>query len=331
MGTSVHLKSFRTPSRIGILLINLGTPDEPTSRAVRRYLAEFLSDRRVIEIPGWIWQPVLHSLILTRRPAKVAHAYRQIWDRGSPLATNTREQAAALSHALGSHMVVDYAMRYGNPAIGERIASLIARGCDRVLLAPLYPQYSAATTGTALDKAFETFGTMRTVPAVRTLPPYFDQGSYIEALRASVDEGLAQLDFIPDAIVTSYHGMPERTLALGDPYRRQCEATNALLAKALGRELTIAFQSQFGSAKWFTPATDDLLSRMPREGKRGVVVLTPGFSADCIETLEEIDVRARGTFLAAGGERFAYIPCLNATRAGVAMLLDLVNRELQGW
>lgn len=326
------IETVPSAATVGVLLLNLGTPDAPEPRAVRRYLAEFLSDPRVIEIPALVWKPILHGVILRTRPAKTAHAYGKIWTAGgSPLATNTRDQAEKLARALGGSVVVDYAMRYGQPAIAERIAALKARGCERILLAPLYPQYSAATTATALDKAFDALKAMRAGPALRTLPPYYNDPAYIEALRASVAEALARLDFEPQAILTSYHGMPERTEALGDPYRRHCLETSRRLSQALDREVLVAFQSQFGRAKWFGPATEALLSELPGKGIKRVAVLTPGFSADCIETLEEIDMRGRESFITAGGERFAYIPCLNATPAGMAMLETLVRRELAGW
>jgi ferrochelatase len=317
---------------IGVLLINLGTPDAAEPRAVKRYLGEFLSDPRVIEIPQLIWQPILRGVILRTRPAKTAHAYAQIWtEHGSPLAANTRAQAEKLATALGGSVLVDYAMRYGAPSIADRLAELKARGCTKILLAPLYPQYSAATTATALDKAFDALKAMRAEPALRTLPAYYDDPAYIAALRASIDAALATLDHEPDAIVASYHGMPERTETLGDPYRVQCVETSRRLSEALGRQVLTAFQSQFGAAKWFGPATDALLADLPGLGARRIAVLTPGFSADCVETLEEINIRGRETFMAAGGEQFAYIPCLNATRVGMDMLETLVRRELAGW
>lgn len=320
------------PAPVGVLLINLGTPDAPTPGAVRRYLAEFLSDPRVIEIPRLLWQPLLHGVVLRNRPAKAAHAYAAIWhEEGSPLAVHTQRQAAALGQALGRSVLVDHAMRYGTPAIGDRLAAMTAQGCDRILLAPLYPQYSAATTATAVDKAFDTIRTMRAEPAIRTLPPYYADMAYIAALQRSVIDAIEAQGFAPDAIVASYHGMPERTEALGDPYRRHCVETSRRLSAALGREVLVSFQSRFGRAKWFEPATDHLLSQLPARGFKRVMILSPGFAVDCIETLEEIDIRGRETFLAAGGEAFAYVPCLNAAPAGIEMLETLVRRELAGW
>jgi len=313
---------------VGVLLVNLGTPDAPTPGAVRRYLGEFLSDRRVVEIPPLIWQPILRGIILTTRPRRSAHAYGLVWrEDGSPLAAITRAQAEALD--LGE-VVVDWAMRYGNPAIGERLAAMKEAGCERILIAPLYPQYCSATTATANDAAFAALAKMRWQPAIRTLPPYHDDPAYIGALKVSVEASLAALDFVPDAIVASFHGMPRRTLELGDPYHCHCQKTARLLSEALGRPLTIAFQSRFGRARWLEPATDATLARLAGEGKK-VAVLAPGFAADCLETLEELAIRGRDSFLAAGGTDFAYLPCLNDSTAGMEMLRNIIGRELAGW
>lgn len=318
--------------RVGVLLVNLGTPDAADAKAVKRYLGEFLSDRRVVEIPQLLWQPILRGIILTTRPKKSAHAYQQVWrEDGSPLAAITRAQAAALKDAFGPEVTVDWAMRYGTPAIGERLAALKDAGCERILLAPLYPQYCAATTATANDKAFAHLATMRWQPAVRTLPPYHDDPGYIAALKASVEAGLAALDFTPDALIASFHGMPQRTLELGDPYHCHCRKTARLLAEALGREVLVAFQSRFGRAKWLEPATDRMLEALPAEGRKRVAVVAPGFSADCLETLEELAIRGREQFLAAGGTDFAYLPCLNDSPGGVGMLRSIIARELEGW
>ena len=318
--------------RIGVLLINLGTPDAPDAPSVKRYLAEFLSDRRVVEIPSIAWQPILRGIILRTRPRKSAHAYQQVWtDRGSPLAAFTAAQADALQGAFGDDVLVDWAMRYGRPAIADRLAAMKAAGCERILLAPLYPQYCAATTATANDKAFAALAGMRWQPAVRTLPPYHDDPAYIAALVASVRDGLAALDFAPDAIVASFHGMPQRTLELGDPYHCHCQKTARLLAEGLGGEVIIAFQSRFGRAKWLGPATDATLAALPGRGVKKVAIVAPGFSVDCLETLEELAIRGRQTFLDAGGTDFAYLPCLNASPDGVTMLRHLLARELAGW
>ncbi|HEX8214106.1 MAG TPA: ferrochelatase [Allosphingosinicella sp.] len=318
--------------KIGLLLINLGTPDLPEPGAVRVYLKQFLSDPRVVEIPRLVWQPILRGIILNTRPKKSAHAYKQVWsDEGSPLAAITRRQAKALDGQFGDGVVVDHAMRYGSPAIGERIEVLKSRGCQRILLAPLYPQYCAATTATANDEAFAALAKMRWQPAVRTLPPYHDDPAYIAALRESVEQSLAGLDFQPDAIIASFHGMPERTLQLGDPYHCHCRKTARLLSDALGRELVVAFQSRFGRAKWLEPATDATLKALAGRGVKKIALIAPGFSADCLETLEELAIRGRKDFMAAGGTHFAYLPCLNDSPSGVKMLRSILGRELEGW
>ncbi len=320
------------PRQIGVLLINLGTPDAPDTRSVRNYLAEFLSDRRVVEIPWFVWQPILRGFILNTRPQKSAANYKKVWGpEGSPLAAITRRQAEGLKGTFGEGVLVDWAMRYGRPSIEEAMKRMIDAGCDRVLLAPLYPQYCAATTATANDKAFEMMRALRWQPAVRTLPPYYDDPVHIEALRASIADGLAGLDYEPEAIVVSFHGMPQRTLILGDPYHCQCQKTGRLLGEALGRPVMVSFQSRFGSAKWLDPATDETLAALPAKGVRKVVVVAPGFSADCLETLEEIAMEGRETFHEAGGTDFAYLPCLNDSPIGMAMLRELVGRELEGW
>jgi ferrochelatase len=318
--------------KIGVLLINLGTPDAPDAKAVKRYLKQFLSDRRVVEIPPLLWQPILRGVVLTTRPKKSAHAYSLVWtDEGSPLAAITRAQAKALAGRLeGRGVIVDHAMRYGNPAIADRIAAMKAAGCERILLAPLYPQYSGATTATANDAAFAALETMRWQPAIRTLPPYHDDPRYIAALATSIGESLAALPFAPDAVVASFHGMPQRTLELGDPYHCHCRKTARLLSEALGRDLIVAFQSRFGKAKWLEPATDLTLADLGRAGRK-VAIFSPGFAADCLETLEELSIRGRESFLAAGGRDFAYLPCLNADAPGMEMIEALVLQELAGW
>lgn len=318
--------------RVGVLLINLGTPDAPEPKAVKRYLAEFLSDRRVVELPQIAWQPILRGIILTTRPKKSAHAYGQVWrEDGSPLAAITRAQALALKDTFGDGVMVDWAMRYGRPAIADRLQAMKDAGCERILLSPLYPQYCAATTATANDKAFAKLATMRWQPAIRTLPPYYDDPAYIDALADSVREGLAALDFTPDAVMASFHGMPQRTLELGDPYHCHCQKTGRLLGEALGMKLTVTFQSRFGRAKWLEPATDTVLAAMPGDGIKKVAIIAPGFSADCVETLEELLIRGRETFEEAGGTHFGYLPCLNDSTRGIAMLRELIARELEGW
>ena len=318
--------------RIGVLLVNLGSPDAPTKAAVRTYLKEFLSDRRVVEIPPLFWQPILRGFVLTTRPRRSAHAYAQIWtEEGSPLVAITRRQAAGVQTALGSDIIVDWAMRYGQPSIGDRLAALQAAGCDRILLAPLYPQYSSATTATAFDAAAAALAEMRWQPSLRVLPPYYDDPAYISALQASVISGLAALPFIPETIIASFHSLPARTLDLGDPYYCQCMKTARLLSGRLGRELKVSFQSRLGRAKWLEPATDATLSGLPKGGVRKVAIIAPGFSADNLETLEELAIRGRESFVAAGGTDFAYLPCLNDSAAGISMLSTLLSRELAGW
>jgi protoporphyrin/coproporphyrin ferrochelatase len=257
-------------------------------------------------------------------------AYAQVWTKeGSPLAVVTRDQAAALDTAFGDRVTVDWAMRYGNPSIETRLKAMKDAGCDRILLAPLYPQYSGATTATGFDEVARVMGKMRWQGAIRTLPPYFDDPAYIEALAASIKAELATLNFKPDALVASFHSMPLRTLTLGDPYH--CQKTARLLAEALGQDLIVSFQSRLGRAKWLEPATDATLAALPGRGIKKIAIFAPGFSADNLETLEEISIRGRETFTEAGGDDFAYIPCLNASPLGVGMLSTLLSRELAGW
>jgi len=317
--------------RVGVLVVNLGTPDAPTSGAVRRYLAVFLSDRRVVELPALIWQPILRGIVLAVRPRKSARAYSEIWtSEGSPLAAITRRQANALQRSLGEEALVAHAMRYGNGSIADGLDTLFAAGCRRILVAPLYPQYCAATTASVADAVNAHMGRLRWQPALRMLPPYYDDGRYIEALRQSLKTAIAGLDFIPDAIVASFHGMPERTLRLGDPYHCMCQKTARLLGEAMGIRIMPSFQSRFGNAKWLSPATDTMLETLGREGQ-SVAVIAPGFATDCLETLEEIAIRGREQFLAAGGRNFAYVPCLNHSDLGIDMLEGLIRRELSGW
>jgi ferrochelatase len=317
--------------KIGVLLINLGTPDAPEVRAVRRYLAEFLSDPRVIEIHPTIWKPVLHAIILRTRPKKSAEAYNQIWtNEGSPLRTIAHRQAEALRQRLPG-VSVHYAMRYGHPGIGTAIDNMAREGCTRILAAPLYPQYCAATTATANDAVFAALANMRWQPALRTLPPYYDDPLYIDALAANLKRQLGKLDFEPERLLLSFHGMPVRTLELGDPYHCHCQKTARLLGEALGRDVDTAFQSKFGRAKWLEPATDATLAAYPKHGVKRLAIAAPGFSADCIETLEELGIRGRKTFLHAGGEQFALLDCLNDSPEGMGMMTKLIARELAGW
>lgn len=320
------------PPRVGVLLVNLGTPDAPTPNAVRKYLKQFLSDQRVVEIPALIWQPILRGIILNTRPKKSAKSYAKVWtEKGSPLAFFTAAQADALASRMGEAADVRYAMRYGNPSVGDQLRAMKQAGCSRILIAPLYPQYSGATTGTVQDEAYRTLSALRWHPAIRTLPAYYDDPDYIGALRSSIEGSLAALDFEPDALLISFHGMPERTLHLGDPYHCHCQKTARLLSEAMGRELVICFQSRFGRAKWLEPATDATILRLARENKKKIAVFAPGFAADCLETLEELAIQASKQFEAAGGTHFAYLPCLNDTKVGMDMMEALVRRELSGW
>jgi ferrochelatase len=326
--------AVRTGS-VGVLLVNLGTPDAPDPGSVKRYLGEFLSDRRVVEISPVIWQPILRGVILNTRPRKSAHAYSQVWtEAGSPLAAITAEQSLKLQQRLGDEVNVAHAMRYGRPEIAGGIQSLMDAGCQRILLAPLYPQYSAATTATVVDKAADKLRTMRWQPALRTLPPYYDDPAYITALAGDLAAQLAGLSFEPEVLLLSFHGMPQRTLELGDPYHCHCRKTARLVNEALDRpglKCLTTFQSRFGRAKWLEPATDVVLVEEAKAGTRRLAIAAPGFSADCLETLEELAIRGREQFLAAGGEQFATLACLNARETGMDMLEALVRRELAGW
>jgi ferrochelatase len=322
---------------VGVLLVNLGTPDAPTPPAVKRYLAEFLMDRRVVEIPRLVWWPILHGIILQTRPKKSAHAYAQVWTpEGSPLAAVTAAQARALQTRLGAAVQVAWAMRYGNPAMGAELQRLKDEGCDRVLIAPLYPQYSGATTASVMDALGDALGKMRWQPAVRTLPPYYDDAHHIAALKADVTRQLAALPFVPEVLLLSFHGMPERTLQLGDPYHCQCRKTARLLAEALSADwpdmrVETSFQSRFGRAKWLEPATDAVLVQEAQRGTKRLAIAAPGFSADCLETREELAIRGREQFIGAGGSDYAALDCLNDGEAGMTMLEALIRRELAGW
>jgi protoporphyrin/coproporphyrin ferrochelatase len=324
--------------RIGVLLTNLGTPDATDYWSMRRYLKEFLSDRRVIEEPRLKWWPILNLIILTVRPSRKGKDYDKIWNREldeGPLKTITREQAERLQAALADErIVVDWAMRYANPAIAPRLAHLQKQGCDRILLVPLYPQYAAATTATACDQAFRALMAARWQPAIRVAPPYFDEPVYIDAVAGSIREHLAKLDFEPEALIVSFHGMPVKYAEQGDPYPGQCQATSRLVREKLrwpAERWHTTFQSRFGSDPWLEPYTIETVERLAKSGVRRLAMVSPGFAADCLETLEELDMENRQAFLASGGEKFAYVPCLNASPSGMAVIERIVRRELAGW
>src|SRR6266700_819320 len=327
------------PDRVGVLLVNLGTPDTADARGVRVYLQEFLSDPRVIENQGLLWKLILHGIILRIRPHRKARDYRKIWNNErdeSPLKTITRAQSEKLARSIADHdyIEVDWAMRYGNPSIRAGIEALTALGCDRLLVVPLYPQYSAATSATVCDEVFRVLGNMRAQPTLRVTPPYYDDPDYIEALAVSINAHLATLSFQPELIVASFHGMPKAYVDKGDPYYAQCVATTQSLRKRMGLDaskLILTFQSRFGSGEWLKPYTDQTIVQLAKDGVRRIAVVTPGFSADCLETLEEIAQENAETFKHKGGEQFAAIPCLNDSDPGMDVIRQLVLRELQGW
>ncbi|MBV5263658.1 ferrochelatase [Pinisolibacter aquiterrae] len=326
--------------RVGVLLVNLGTPDGTDYWSMRRYLKEFLSDRRVIEVPRAIWWVILNGIILTTRPARKGRDYATIWNRErneGPLKTITRAQAERLAERLDrddDRLVVDWAMRYGNPSIAERLDALLARGCERILVVPLYPQYAAATTATVADAAFDALKTMRRQPAVRIAPPWHDDPTYVSAIATSLANDLAALDWEPEVIVASFHGIPESYFEKGDPYFCHCAKTMRLLREATGYDetrLRMTFQSRFGKAEWLRPYTDETIAALARSGVRRLVAITPGFAADCLETIEEIGHENAEIFRAAGGEKFHRVACLNDGPLGLDVIETVVRRELGGW
>jgi ferrochelatase len=327
------------PQRVGVLLVNLGTPDSADARGVRVYLREFLSDPRVIENQGLYWKLLLNGIILRIRPGRKARDYLKIWNtekNESPLKTITRAQAERLAASISdhTHVVVDWAMRYGNPSIKSRIDALTAQGCDRLMVVPLYPQYSAATSATVCDEVFRVLGAMRAQPTLRVTPPYYDDPDYIEALAVSIQAHLKTLAFQPELIVASFHGMPQAYVDKGDPYQAQCIATTNALRRRMGlddNKLLLTFQSRFGFDEWLQPYTDKTIERLAKQGTRRIAVVMPGFSADCLETLEEIAQENAEIFKHNGGEQFAAIPCLNDSDPGMDVIRQLVLRELQGW
>ncbi len=327
--------------KVGILLANLGTPDGTDYWSMRRYLSEFLSDRRVIDYPAWKWQPILQGIILTIRPSKSGKAYRSIWNNEadeSPLLTITRQQTvklqAALAQRYGANVMVDFCMRYGNPSTKSKVREMVAAGCTKILFCPLYPQYAGATVATANDQFFRALMDETWQPASRTLPPYFSDTAYIDALAQSVERAYDKLETKPDILVCSYHGLPFRYLTQGDPYHCQCVKTTRLLKERLGwadDKITTTFQSKFGPEKWLQPYTVKHVAALAEAGKKKIAVIAPAFSADCIETLEEINEEIRESFEHAGGERFTYIPCLNDDDAHIGALMGRIEANLAGW
>jgi ferrochelatase len=324
----------------GVLLVNLGTPDATDAASVRRYLREFLNDKRVIEEDTLLWKFVLNAIILPMRPRRKGRDYEKIWNREkneSPLKTITRSQADKLSASLalrGKRVVVDWAMRYGNPSIHSRLTALAAQGCERILVMPLYPQYAAATSATVCDEVFRALMAMRWQPALRVAPPYFDEPAYVEAVATSFEGHLRKLPFAPDVIIASFHGIPQSYFDNGDPYYCHCAKTTRLLRERLGldeQKLMMTFQSRFGRAEWLKPYTDMTVKELAARGVRNLVVITPGFATDCLETLEEIAGENAEYFRHAGGENFAAIPCLNDSEPGMRVIETVVLRELQGW
>jgi protoporphyrin/coproporphyrin ferrochelatase len=327
--------------RVGVLLMNLGTPEATDYWSMRRYLREFLSDKRVIEVSRFVWWPVLNLIILQTRPAKKGKDYDTIWNKErneSPLKTTTRSQAeqlaAHLNQQYGDKIVVDWAMRYGKPEVKDRLQALMAQGCERILLVPLYPQYAAATSATACDHAFRALMEMRWQPAIRVSPPYHDDGVYIKALADSMKAELAKLSFEPDVILCSFHGVPKEYLLKGDPYHCHCVKTWRLLREHFGwpaEKFRMSFQSRFGPDEWLKPYTDETVKNLATSGVKRIALVAPGFSADCLETLEELDVENREIFLHNGGEQFAYLPCLNDSEQGMQVIRHIAMRELMGW
>jgi ferrochelatase len=327
--------------KVGILLANLGTPDDYTYWPMRRYLSEFLSDKRVVDYSAWLWQPLLQGIILSKRPFSSGKAYESIWNHEageSPLLTITKDQTKAIKaqmHAqFGDRVEVDFCMRYGNPSTKSKVREMVENGCDRILFFPLYPHYAGATSATANDQLFRALMEEKWQPSVRTVPAYYDQPSYIDALAKSVEEAYSKLDHRPDVLVTSYHGVPKRYLMEGDPYHCQCQKTSRLLRERLGWDegaIKTTFQSKFGPEEWLQPYTVEEVARLAEAGHKRIAVIAPAFSADCIETLEEINEEIKESFEEAGGEAFTYIPCLNDQPAHIAALSHVITENLKGW
>lgn len=327
--------------KTGVLLANLGTPDSYDYWPMRRYLNEFLSDKRVIDYPWWKWQPILQLIILTKRPFSSGAAYKSIWDHGkggSPLMLITEDQTAAVAKTMqeryGDQVMVDFCMRYGNPSTQSKVRAMVEAGCERILFFPLYPQYAGATSGTANDQFFRALMQEKWQPAARTVPAYFDHPSYIKALAQSVERAYSKMENPPDVLVASYHGMPQRYLQEGDPYHCQCQKTSRLLKERLGwadTDIATTFQSQFGPEEWLQPYTVEYVAKLAKQGKKRIALIAPAFSADCIETLEEINEEIKESFEHAGGEEFTYIPCLNDDSEHIRALSEVIDENLKGW
>jgi ferrochelatase len=344
MARPVHAQADHPPvakPKIGILVANLGTPDNYDYWSMRRYLNEFLSDRRVIDYSPWIWQPLLQLIILSKRPFSSGAAYKSIWNEEegeSPLMTITKKHTAKIKKAMharyGDEVMVEFCMRYGNPSTQSKVAELTAAGCRKILFFPLYPHYAGATSATANDEFFRSLTHEKWQPTTRTVDPYYDRADYIDALAQSIERAYEKLDKKPDILVCSYHGVPIRYLMEGDPYHCQCQKTTRLLKERLGwkyTEITTTFQSKFGPEEWLQPYTVEEVARLAESGKKNIAVCAPAFSADCIETLEEINEEIKESFEEAGGEQFTYIPCLNDDDAHIRALCNVIEDNLKGW
>ncbi|MDN6180677.1 MAG: ferrochelatase [Halomonas subglaciescola] len=343
-GRLSHAPSDHPPvprAKVGVVLANLGTPDNTDYWSMRRYLSEFLSDQRVVDYARWKWQPILQLVVLTRRPFLSGKAYKSIWNTEqdeSPLLTITRAQSEKVTERMkalyGDDVEVEFCMRYGNPSTESVLTRLVEKGCERIVFFPLYPQYGSPTTATANDQAFRTLMKMKWQPSIRTVPAYFAHPSYLRALASSVTDTYQPLSDRPSKLVASYHGVPERFLLDGDPYHCQCHKTTRLLVEQLGWDadaIDSTFQSKFGPEKWLGPATVDHVAELAKQGHKHIAVIAPAFTADCVETLEEVEEEIRDSFMAAGGETFTYVPCLNDRDDHIGALVDIINNELGGW
>jgi protoporphyrin/coproporphyrin ferrochelatase len=327
------------PARIGVLLVNLGTPEATDYWSMRRYLKQFLSDRRVIEVNPALWWLILNGIILSFRPTKSGHAYASIWNKDlneSPLKTITRSQSEVLAKVMqaGDTLQVDWAMRYGKPSIDDRLKVMKDDGCDRILIFPLYPQYSAATVASVMDNVGWAMEKTRWQPAIRVVPPYFAQESYVNAIAESLTAHLKTLSWKPDRILMAFHGLPREYLDKGDPYHCQCQKTARLVRQKLGMsadQLQLVFQSRFGRAEWLKPYAQDTVEALPSLGVKNLVMISPGFASDCVETLEELAIGLKETFEEHGGQNFSVVPCLNDSQRSISMLETLTRNELSGW